>query len=75
MALRVPKAPGFASMMKEGAKYTHGKQLTDYSFVLIIKLKFSIIFIYQVLKNLSIVILVLAKNYVKQQQQVLVQMV
>ncbi|CAF4347718.1 unnamed protein product, partial [Rotaria sp. Silwood2] len=23
MALRVPKAPGFASMMKEGSKYTH----------------------------------------------------
>jgi len=25
MALHVPKAPGFASMMKQGAKYTHGK--------------------------------------------------
>jgi len=25
MALRVPKAPGFASMMKEGSKYMHGK--------------------------------------------------
>lgn len=24
MALRVPKAPGFASMMKEGSKYMHG---------------------------------------------------
>ncbi|CAF0787446.1 unnamed protein product [Didymodactylos carnosus] len=24
MAMRVPKAPGFASMMKEGAKYMHG---------------------------------------------------
>ena len=28
MALRVPKAPGFASMMKEGAKYAHGKKST-----------------------------------------------
>jgi len=27
MALRVPKAPGFASMMKEGSKYTHGKHI------------------------------------------------
>jgi len=25
MALRVPKAPGYASMMKEGSRYTHGK--------------------------------------------------
>ena len=30
MALRVPKAPGFASMMKEGSKYMHGKYLFDY---------------------------------------------
>ena len=30
MALHVPKAPGFASMMKDGAKYTHGKQLNSY---------------------------------------------
>jgi hypothetical protein len=30
MALRVPKAPGFASMMKEGAKYMHGKRLNSY---------------------------------------------
>jgi hypothetical protein len=30
MALRVPKAPGFASMMKEGAKYMHGKRLNNY---------------------------------------------
>jgi len=30
MALRVPKAPGFASMMKEGAKYAHGLEEAVY---------------------------------------------
>jgi len=32
MALRVPKAPGYASMMKEGSKYMHGKtKLNSYA--------------------------------------------
>ncbi|CAF0914024.1 unnamed protein product [Rotaria sp. Silwood1] len=30
MALRVPKAPGFASMMKEGSKYMHGLEEAVY---------------------------------------------
>jgi hypothetical protein len=69
MALRVPKAPGFASMMKEGSKYTHGMRYFRFKIFLIEK------FYSQVLKKRSIVISMLVKNYAKQQHQVLVRMV
>jgi hypothetical protein len=38
MALRVPKAPGYASMMKEGSRYTHGKRLNNYLIIFTIKI-------------------------------------
>ncbi len=72
MALRVPKAPGFASMMKEGSKYAHGMR---YSLVLPMEVFSSNFLFSQVLKKLSIVISAHVKNYPKQQQQVLVRMV